>query len=119
MDEDHLTGPGRQAKDPQALYPSLSGSAYVLALAGRADEAQPILSELFGGSVIDRGSLDETSLECVLAAEILGRRDEARTTRRRYPGTGWRDVSRPRPPGRVGSEDGPPRHSTEASDRAR
>jgi len=69
---------GRQAKDPQALYPSLSGSAYVLALAGRADEAQPILSELFGSSAIDRGSLDETSLECVLAAEILGRRDEAR-----------------------------------------
>jgi len=69
---------GRQAKDPQALYPSLSGSAYVLALAGRADEAQPILSELFGSSAVDRGSLDETSLECVLAAEILGRRDEAR-----------------------------------------
>ena len=69
---------GRQAKDPQALIPALAGSAYVLALAGRADEAQPILSELFGISVVDLGSLDESSTDCVLAAEILGRRDEAR-----------------------------------------
>ena len=85
---------GRQAQDPQALYPALSGSAYVLALAGRADEAQPILSELFGGSLVDRGSLDELSPECVLAAEISGRRDEARrwlSTRRDSP---WFAVAR-------------------------
>ncbi len=66
----------------------------MLALAGRADEAQPILSELFGGSLVDRGSLDELSPECVLAAEILGRCDEARrwlSTRRDSP---WFAVAR-------------------------
>ena len=68
----------RQAKDPQALFPALAGSAYVLALAGRADEAQPILSELFGYSASDPASIDESSVDCVLAAEILGRRDDAR-----------------------------------------
>jgi class 3 adenylate cyclase len=77
---------GRQAKDPQALFPALAGSAYVLALAGRADEAQPILSELFGTSVVAVGSLDEWSTDCALAAEILGRRDQAR----RWLST-WRD----------------------------
>ncbi len=46
---------GRQAKDPQALYPALAGSAYVLALAGQADAAQPLLSELFGASAVRRG----------------------------------------------------------------
>ena len=60
----------------------------MLALAGRADEAQPILSELFGISGVDRGSLDEAATDCVLAAEILGRRDEAR----RWLCT-WRDSS--------------------------
>lgn len=79
---------GRQAKDPQALFPALAGSAYVLALAGQADEAQPILSELAGASAVDLGSLDESSADCVLAAEILGRRDEVRrwlSTRRDSP----------------------------------
>jgi class 3 adenylate cyclase len=69
---------GRQAKDPQALYPALAGSALVLALAGRADEAQSLLSELFGASAVDGGSLDESSMDCVLAADLLGRCDEAR-----------------------------------------
>jgi len=69
---------GRQAKDPQALFPALANSAYVLAVAGRADEAQPILSELFGTKAFDLGMLDELSVDCVLAAEILGRRDEVR-----------------------------------------
>ena len=78
----------RQAKDPQLLFPALAASACVLALAGRADEAQPILSELFGISGVDRGSLDESATDCVLAAEILGRRDEAR----RWLCT-WRDSS--------------------------
>jgi class 3 adenylate cyclase/tetratricopeptide (TPR) repeat protein len=68
----------RQAKDPQVLCPALSGSAYVLAMAGRAEEAQPVLSELFGLNVTEEGTLDESSVDCVLAAEILGRRDEAR-----------------------------------------
>lgn len=68
----------RQAKDPQVLCPALSGSAYVLAMAGRADEAQPVLSELFGLNVTEEGTLDESSVDCVLAAESLGRRDEMR-----------------------------------------
>jgi class 3 adenylate cyclase len=69
---------GRRAKDPQALYPALAVSAYVLAAAGRPDEAQPILSELFAAGPADLSSICESSANCVLAAEILGRRDEAR-----------------------------------------
>jgi Adenylate and Guanylate cyclase catalytic domain/zinc-ribbon domain len=79
---------GRQAKDPQILFEALAVSAYVLALLGRADEAQLLLSELFGSSAFDLGGLDEASMDCVLAAEILGRRDQARrwlSTRRDSP----------------------------------
>jgi class 3 adenylate cyclase/tetratricopeptide (TPR) repeat protein len=68
----------RQAKDPQVLSEALAVSAYVLAVAGRADEAQPMLSELFGSGAFDRGGLDESAIDCVLAAQILGRRDEMR-----------------------------------------
>ena len=60
----------------------------MLALLGRADEAQPLLSELFGSSAFDLGGLDEASMDCVLAAEILGRRDQAQrwlSTRRDSP----------------------------------
>jgi class 3 adenylate cyclase len=79
---------GRQAKDPQALYPAMGFSAYLLAAAGRADEAQPVLSELFGTGTPDLSSICESSTDCVLAAEMLGRRDEARQwlgTRRDSP----------------------------------
>jgi class 3 adenylate cyclase len=69
---------GRRAKDPQALGPALAVSAYVLAAAGRADEAQPILSELFAAGPADLSTICESSANCVLAAEIVGRRDEAR-----------------------------------------
>jgi class 3 adenylate cyclase/tetratricopeptide (TPR) repeat protein len=86
LDQQESLISGRQAKDPQALFPALAGSTYVLALAGRSDEAQPILSEVFGISGSGMGSLDESSTDCVLAAEILGRRDEAR----RWLST-WRD----------------------------
>jgi len=78
---------GRQAKDPQALYPALALSAYVLAAAGQADEAQLVLSELFATGAVDVGNLNETCTDGVLAAEIMGRRDEARQwlgTRRDY-----------------------------------
>jgi hypothetical protein len=68
---------GRQAKDPQILFEALAVSAYMLALLGRADEAQPILAELFGTGAFDLGGLDEASMDCVLAAEILGHRDQA------------------------------------------
>jgi class 3 adenylate cyclase/tetratricopeptide (TPR) repeat protein len=80
----------RQAKDPQVLCPALAGSAYVLAMADRAGEAQAVLSELFGINVPDGGTLDESSVDGVLAAEILGRADEARrwlSARRETP---WR-----------------------------
>ena len=68
----------RLAKDPQVLCPALSGAAYVLAMAGRTGEAQPVLSEQFGLSLAEGGMLDESSVDCVLAAEMLGRQDEAR-----------------------------------------
>jgi len=69
---------GRRAKDPQALCPALAVSAYVLAAVGRADEAQPVLAELFAAGPADLSGICESSANCVLAAEILGRRDEAR-----------------------------------------
>ena len=69
---------GRRVKDSQVLYPALAASAYLLALIGRVDEAQPLLAELFGATAVDGGSLDESSMDCVLAADLLGRRDEAR-----------------------------------------
>jgi class 3 adenylate cyclase/tetratricopeptide (TPR) repeat protein len=70
---------GRQVKDPQVLYPVMGFSAYLLAAAGRADEAQPILSELFAVDEADLGYDGESWFaDCVLAAEMLGRRDEAR-----------------------------------------
>ena len=85
---------GRQAKDPQALFPALAGSACVLAMAGRVDEAQPILSEVFGISGVEMGSLDEASTDCVLAAEILGRRDEARRWLSTWRDTAWSAAAR-------------------------
>ena len=84
----------RQAKDPQVLCPALSGSAYVLAMAGRADEAQPILSELFGLGGTGESALDESSVDCVLAAEILGRLDEAREWVRAWRDSPWSGAAR-------------------------
>jgi hypothetical protein len=85
----------RQEREPQGLYPALAVSAYVLALVGRADEAEPLLSELFVTSPVDRGYHSASWFaDCVLAAEILGRRDEARQwlgTRRDSP---WFVVAR-------------------------
>jgi tetratricopeptide (TPR) repeat protein len=85
---------GRLAKDPQVLVPALAGSAYLLALAGRADEAQPILSELFGISAAEVGSLDEASTDCVLAAEILGHRDHARRWLSSWRDSPWSAAAR-------------------------
>ena len=79
----------RRAKDPQVLCPALSGSAYVLAMAGRAGQAQPVLSEQFGLSLAEGGTLDESSVDCVLAAEILGRLDEARRWLRARRDSPW------------------------------
>jgi len=78
----------RQAKDPQALHPALTFSAYVLAAVGRADEAQPILAELFAAGTADESGVGESFTDCLLAAEMLGRRDQARQwlgTRRDSP----------------------------------
>jgi hypothetical protein len=68
----------RQAKDPQVLNPALAVSAYVLAATGQAERAEQILAELFAGGTADLGSHFESFTDGVLAAEILGRRDEAR-----------------------------------------
>jgi class 3 adenylate cyclase/predicted ATPase len=69
----------RQEKDPQGLYSALAISAYVLALLGRADEAQQVLSELFATDAVDQAYWgDPWFTDLVLAAEILGRREEAR-----------------------------------------
>jgi len=84
----------RQAKKPQAPYAALAISAYVLAAAGRAEEAQHILSELLATGTADLSSIYESCTDCVLAAEILGRRDEVRQwigTRRDSP---WFAVAR-------------------------
>jgi class 3 adenylate cyclase/tetratricopeptide (TPR) repeat protein len=79
---------GRQAKDPQALYPALAVSAYVLAAAGRVEEAAQVLSELLATDAVDLRNLYESSTDFVLAAEMLGRRMDARRwlgTRRDSP----------------------------------
>jgi hypothetical protein len=77
-DQAELLASARQAKDPQALHGALGASAYVLAAAGRADEGQHALTELFATRTADLSSLHEWVTDCVLAADLLGRRDEAR-----------------------------------------
>jgi class 3 adenylate cyclase/tetratricopeptide (TPR) repeat protein len=85
---------GRQAKDPQALYPALAFSAYLLGAADRASDALPLLSELFATDVVDLRSLYESCTDFVLAADMLGQRVQARRwlgTRRDSP---WLVVGR-------------------------
>jgi class 3 adenylate cyclase len=77
-DQAELLISARQAKDRQILHPALGVSAYLLAAAGRADEGQRILAELFAAGTADLSNLFESFTDCLLAAEILGRRDEAR-----------------------------------------
>jgi len=77
-DQAELLISARQAKDPQVLHPALGVSAYLLAAADRADEGQRILAELFAAGTADLSTLFVSFTDCVLAAEILGRRDEAR-----------------------------------------
>ena len=77
-DQAELLVSARQAKDPQILHPALGISAYVLAAAGRAGEGQRALAELFATGTAELSNLYVSFTDCVLAAEILGRRDEAR-----------------------------------------
>ena len=77
-DQAELLISARQAKDPQVLHPALAVSAYLLAAADRADEGQRILAELFAAGTADLSTLFVSFTDCVLAAEILGRRNEAR-----------------------------------------
>jgi ATP/maltotriose-dependent transcriptional regulator MalT len=77
-DQAELLISARQAKDPQVLNPALAVSAYVLAATGRAEQGQQMLAELFAAGTADLGSHFESFTDGVLAAEILGRRDEAR-----------------------------------------
>ena len=76
-DQTELLISARQAKDPQTLYPALGVSAYLLAVAGRTDEGGLILAELFATGTADLSSLFVSFTDCLLAAEILGCRDEA------------------------------------------
>jgi class 3 adenylate cyclase len=77
-DQTELLISARQAKDPQILHPALGVSAYLLAAAGRTDEGQRILAELFAAGTAEMSNLFESFTDCLLAAEILGRRDEVR-----------------------------------------
>jgi hypothetical protein len=74
-DQAELLISARQAKDPQMLHPALAISAYILAAAGRAGDGRRILTQLFTADV---SNLFEAFTDCMLAAEILGLRDEAR-----------------------------------------
>jgi class 3 adenylate cyclase len=76
-DQAELLVSARQAKDPQTLYPALGVSAYLLAAAGRAGEGRRILAELFAAGTADLSNLFVSFTDCLLAAEILGCRDEA------------------------------------------
>jgi len=76
-DQAELLVSARQAKDPQTLYPALGVAAYLLAAAGRADEARRILAELFAAGTADLSNLFVSFTDCLLAAEILGCQDEA------------------------------------------
>jgi class 3 adenylate cyclase len=77
-DQAELLISARQAKDPQVIYPALAVSAYVLAAAGQAGQGQRILTELFAAGTADGSNLHVYLVDCVLAAEILGCRDQAR-----------------------------------------
>jgi class 3 adenylate cyclase/tetratricopeptide (TPR) repeat protein len=93
-DQAELLISARQAKDPQVLKPALAVSAYVLAAAGRAEESQRILGELFAAGTADLSNLFESFTDGVLAAEILGRRDEARRWLGNAQNSPWFDVAR-------------------------
>ena len=70
------------------LNPALAVSAYVLAAtgqAGRADGCSPSSSP----PTADLGSHSESLTDGVLAAEILGRRDEARRWLRKRRDSPW------------------------------
>jgi class 3 adenylate cyclase len=77
-DQKELLISARQAKDPQILHPALAVSAYVLAAAGRVDEGQRMFDELLAAGTAVLSNLFVSFTDCILAAEILGRRDEAR-----------------------------------------
>ena len=88
-DQAELLISARQAKDPQTLYPALGVSAYLLADAGRAGEGRRILAELFATGTADLGTLFVSFTDCLLAAEILGCRDEARRWLGAQPSSPW------------------------------
>ena len=77
-DQAELLISARQAKDPQILHPALAVSAYVFAATGRADKGHQMLDELFATGTAVLSTLFVSFTDCILAAEILGRRDEAR-----------------------------------------
>ena len=88
-DQAELLISARQAKDPQTLYPALGVSAYLLADAGRADDGRRILAELFATGTVNLSTLFVSFTDCLLAAEILGWRDEARRWLGAPPRSPW------------------------------
>ncbi|HEX7270215.1 MAG TPA: hypothetical protein VF256_22705, partial [Streptosporangiaceae bacterium] len=93
-DQAELLISARQAKDPQVLKPALAVSAYLLAAADRAEEGRRILEELFAAGTADLSNLFESFTDGVLAAEILGRRDEARRWLENAQNSPWFDAAR-------------------------
>jgi hypothetical protein len=93
-DQAELLTSARQAKDPQTLYPALGVSAYLLTVAGRADEGRRILAELFTAGTADLSNLFVSFTDCLLAAEILGCQDEAQRWLGASPDSPWLAAAR-------------------------
>ena len=70
---------GRTVKDPQALYPSLRVSSFVLADIGRVDEALVPFDELFAQRLNAFEHADSAIGDLIRLANVLDRREEART----------------------------------------
>ncbi len=85
----------RRAKDPQVLYPALTVSAYVLADAGRLEEAGQLMDELVAKepSAIG-GLLVGTIIDLAFAADRLGRTLELRQWLTGSGGSRWSRAAR-------------------------
>ena len=88
-DQALLLASARQAKDPQILLPALSVAAYVLAAVDHPDDARRLLDELFRPRQANTSMLMNLVTDCVLAAETLGCRDEARRWLQAQPKLPW------------------------------
>ena len=80
---------GRIAKDPQALYPSLRVSSFVLADIGRVDEALVPFDELFAQRLNAFEHADHAIGDLIRLANLLDRHEEARTALASAQPTPW------------------------------